>query len=72
MPFITVIDTVFEGRTASWRDEEGKPVIFATPSEALDECEEDDGVVEVVVTPDKIYDPIDERVYWEAECATEV
>lgn len=63
MSFITVIDTLSEGRVASLHEEDGKPVIFATASEALDECEEDDGVV----TPEKIYDLIDERVYWEAE-----
>ena len=81
MPFICVVDTVFDGRVASWRDEDGKPVVYEDKSEAeadaadiqIDEedrdedwePEEPDAVVEVVVTPEKIYDPVDGRVYWE-------
>lgn len=81
MPFITVVDTVFEGRVASWRDEDGKPVVYGTQAEAeVDaadiqipeedrdedwEPDEPDGVLEVVVEPNKIYDPVDGRIYWE-------
>lgn len=82
MPFICVIDTVCEGLVASWRDEDGKPVVYptreeaevdahdvqTTPEEDRDEDwepDEPDTVIEVVVTPEKIYDPVDGRIYWE-------
>lgn len=81
MPFICVIDTLCDGMTASWRDEDGKPCVFSTREEAEIEAadiqieeedrdedwepEEPDAVIEVVVTENKIYDPVDGRVYWE-------
>lgn len=83
--FICVIDTVFQGRTASWHDEDGKPCLFDTKDEAeaeAAECvepddddpdwepDEPDTVIEVVVTAEKIFDPIDGHVYWEAPAPT--
>lgn len=81
MPFICVIDTLCDGLVASWRDEDDKPVIYDTKEEAEKEAadiqtpeedrdedwepDEPDMVVEVVVTPEKIYDPVDGRIYWE-------
>jgi hypothetical protein len=71
MPFITVIDTVFQGRVASWRDDDDKPCVFETSAEAeemaadvMHEDDDPDMVVEVVVNEQKIFDPIDGRVYW--------
>lgn len=79
--FITVIDTVFEGKVAGWREGDGKPCLFDTregaekeaadiqiPEEDRDEDwepEEPDAVIEVIVTDDKIYDPVDGRIYWQ-------
>lgn len=71
MPFITIVDTVFQGRVAGWRDEDGKPVIYDSLIEAemdaadVGEDDEPDMVVEVVVTPTKIYDADDGRIYWQ-------
>lgn len=68
--FITVIDTLCEGRVAGWREEDGKPCLYDTREEAekdandVAEGDDPDDVIEVVVTPDRIYDPIDGRVYW--------
>lgn len=73
MPFITVYDTVFQGRVAGWHDDDGKPVIYDTYAEALvdanDVMEDEvpDGVLEVVVTEENITDPIDGYVYWSKE-----
>lgn len=72
MAFICVIDTVFQGRVASWRDEDGKPVIYETEQEAeldaqeaaMSEDDEIDEVLEVSVTDAQIIDPISGRVYW--------
>jgi hypothetical protein len=70
MAFICAIDTVFQGVIASWRDEDGKPCVYETRAEAeadaadVHEDDEPDMVIEVVVTEDKIYDPVDGRVYW--------
>lgn len=69
MPFICTIDTVFGGRVASWRDEDERPVVHETREAAEEEAndsalDEPDGVLEVVVTEDRIYDPIDGRTYW--------
>jgi hypothetical protein len=72
MAYITVYDTVFQGRVAGWHDEDNKPVIYSTYAEALIDANDDvmdaeddpDDVVEVVVTDEQIYDPIDGRVYW--------
>lgn len=65
MPFITVVETVFQGRVAAWREECGKPVLFDTEEEALTEAEEDDMVIRVIAEESRIYDPVDGRVYWE-------
>ena len=70
--FITVMDTVFQGRVAGWRDDKGKPVLYATQQEAeldaqegvLQEDDEADEVLEVFVTEYSIIDPVSGRVYW--------
>lgn len=73
MPFITTIETAFEGRVAGWRDEDGKPCLYETQEAAQADAEDvmpdddPDDVIEVVATPTKIYDPIDGRVYWEKD-----
>lgn len=70
MPFICVIDTVCDGLVASWKFEDGTPVVFATREEAEEEAndvmpdDEPDTVLEVVVTESEIYDPVDGRIYW--------
>lgn len=70
MPFITTTDTIFEGRVAAWREEDGKPCVYETKEEAeadandVGEDDEPDMVIEVAVTESSIIDPIDGRVYW--------
>lgn len=70
MAFICTIDTICQGRVASWRDEDGRPVVYESrikaELDAADVCDGDepDDVIEVIVTEDKIYDPVDGRVYW--------
>jgi hypothetical protein len=70
--FITVIDTVFQGRVVGWQ-EDGKPVLYDTQKEAEIDAnavmadEEPDSVIEVEVTDDAITDPVDGRVYWSKE-----
>lgn len=74
MPFICVVDTVFEGMVASWKEEDGKPVVYETREAAEEDAhdvatednpdEEPDTVLEVVVTESEIYDPVDGRIYW--------
>lgn len=73
MPFICVTESVCEGRVATWRDEDGRPVIYDTYKraelDAIDAIQDDDDeadeVLEVIVTDDKIFDPVNGRVYWE-------
>lgn len=72
--FITVMDMFFNGRTVTWRDENGKPVVFDTREEAqaqIDEYvamdpanHEPDEIFEVVVTEGSIVGVIDGRTYW--------
>lgn len=72
MKFITVMDTVFQGRVAAWRDEDGKPVLYDTLQEAeldaadsvMEEGDVPDDILVVEVTDDQIVDPVDGRVYW--------
>lgn len=70
MPFITVIDAVFQGRVASWRDDDGKPVVYMTEAEAqvdandVMEGDEPDGVEQVSVTSNHIIGTFDGRIYW--------
>lgn len=72
MPYICAVDTVFEGVVATWRDEDGRPIVYETEDEAQKDAEDvmpdDDAdmVIEVVVTPKKIYDNINGCTYWEA------
>lgn len=79
--FITVVDTLCQGLVAGWKDDDGKPFLFDTreaaeveaadiqiPEEDRDEDwgpDDPDIVIEVEVTDDKIFDPIDGRVYWQ-------
>lgn len=75
MPFITIQHTIFQGWVPGWRDEEGRPIIYDTEQDAEldaldamhDEDDEMDAVVEVVVTPCKIYDAVDGRTYWKRD-----
>ena len=70
MPFITIIDTVFQGRVTGWKDQDGKPIIYETEQEAqLDaqaqmEGEEADEVVEVSITDEEVKDVVTGRIYW--------
>lgn len=68
--FITVVDMVFQGRVAGWREEDGKPVLYDTREEAQIDAEDvmegddPDSIIEVEVIDDAITDPVDGRVYW--------
>lgn len=70
MPYyITVMDTVGEGRVAACRDGAGRPIVYPSVQQALADADEalegePGGVVEVLVTPERICDPVDGRVYW--------
>ena len=80
MPYICITDTVCEGRIASWKDAEtGKPCVYETHEAAMrdaddpvlrqmyeenDEEYEPDTVLEVIVTDDRIYDPVNDETYW--------
>lgn len=65
MSYIVITDTVFQGRVASWRDEDGRPCLFDDEQAALAECEDGDDVEPVDVMDDgSIVGRIDGRVYW--------
>lgn len=73
MPFICVIDTICQRRIASWRDEDGRPIVYDTEQDAeLDAGDPDmlamgndpDMIEEVTVTEDQIIGVVDGRIYW--------
>lgn len=54
MPFICIIDTVCQGRVASWRDEDGRPIVYPTQADAEEDAND------VNLPPDDPdYDPDD-------------
>jgi hypothetical protein len=71
--WITTMDTLCEGVTAAWRQDDGRPFLYDSRMAAEKDANEEewiamgndpDGVEEVMVTDDAIIGVVDGRVYW--------